>query len=80
MRTHSNGLLEVTVTIRWIPLMTAAYGTRVAQSARTTMLPPGGDGSQPGWRVRPASVTHRLVGKSPGCSRQLFRLRVVEES
>jgi hypothetical protein len=37
-------LLRVTVTIRWIPLVTAACGTWVARPARTTMLAPG-DGS-----------------------------------
>jgi len=38
------GLRELTVVVRWIPLVTAAYGTRVARPARTTTLPPGGDG------------------------------------
>jgi hypothetical protein len=38
------GLLEVTVTVRWILLVTAAYGTPVARSARM-MLALGGDGS-----------------------------------
>jgi hypothetical protein len=32
------GLREVTVSVRWIPLVTAAYGTQVARPARTTML------------------------------------------
>jgi hypothetical protein len=41
----ATGLREVTVTVRWIPLVTAAYGTRVARPARTTMLRPGNDGS-----------------------------------
>jgi hypothetical protein len=40
-----NDLLRVTVTVRWIPLVTAAYGTRVARRARTTRLAPVGDGS-----------------------------------
>jgi hypothetical protein len=35
---QSTELLEVTVIVRWIPLVTAAYGTRVARPARTTML------------------------------------------
>jgi hypothetical protein len=30
--------LEVTVTVRWIPLVPAAYGTRVARPARTTIV------------------------------------------
>jgi hypothetical protein len=38
-------LLEVTVSVRWIPLMTAAYGTRVARPARTTKLARGAVGS-----------------------------------
>src|SRR5215212_10644956 len=37
---------RVTVTDRCIPLVTAAYGTRVARPARTTRLAPGGDGSR----------------------------------
>ena len=31
-----NGRLGVAVSVRWIPLVTAAYGTRVARPARTT--------------------------------------------
>jgi hypothetical protein len=53
MRAQPTGLLEVTVTVRYIPLVTAAYGTRVARPARTTMLAAGGDGSQLDRRVRP---------------------------
>ena len=33
---QSNGHLEVTMTVRWIPLVTAPYGMRVARPARTT--------------------------------------------
>src|SRR5215218_8670001 len=47
------GLPEVTVTDRCIPLLTAAYGTRVARPARTAMFAPGGVGSQLGQRVGP---------------------------
>ena len=65
-----NGLLRVTVTVRGIPLVTAAYGTRVARPVRTTRLAPGGDGSQLAYRVRPVSVIHRLVAKSPEGLRQ----------
>ena len=44
----------VTVTLRYVPLVTAAYGTQVAHgAARTTVLAPGGDGSQVDRRVRP---------------------------
>jgi hypothetical protein len=42
----------VTVTVRQIPLVTAAYGTRVARPVRTTMLALGGDGSWLAQRVR----------------------------
>jgi hypothetical protein len=42
-----NDPLRVTVTVRWIPLVTAAYGTRVARPAKRTTPPaPCGDGSQ----------------------------------
>jgi hypothetical protein len=41
-------LLEVTVTVRYLPLVPAAYGTRVARPARTMMFAPGGDGFQLG--------------------------------
>jgi hypothetical protein len=37
---------RVTVTDRCIPLVTAAYGTRVARPARTTRLAPEGNSSQ----------------------------------
>ena len=40
-----NGRLGVTVIDRWIPLVTAAYGTRVARTVRTTMCPPDSNGS-----------------------------------
>jgi hypothetical protein len=60
-----NALLGVTVAVRWIPLVTAAYGTRVARPARTTRLTSGGAGSQLGPRVRPVAGDHRLVGRAP---------------
>jgi hypothetical protein len=70
--TEPNGLPGVTVTDRWIPLVTAAYGTRVARPARTTtMLRPGGDDSQLDRRVRPSSSYHCVAGKSPKGSRQV---------
>jgi hypothetical protein len=59
------------VNVRCIPLVPAAYGTRVARPARTTLLPPGGDGSQPGRRVRLVPGDPWIVGKSPDGSRQL---------
>jgi hypothetical protein len=40
-----NGLPRVTMTVRWTPLVTAAYGTQVARPARMMMFAPGGDGS-----------------------------------
>jgi hypothetical protein len=55
----------VTVSVRWIPLVTAAYGTRVARPTRTTGLARGGDGSQLDRRVRSVlGDRRRLVGKS----------------
>jgi len=64
-RAQSNGLLGVTVVVRWIPLVPAASGTRVVRPARTTMLRRGGDGSQLYRRVRPVPGDHCIVGKSP---------------
>jgi hypothetical protein len=49
-------LHRVTVTDRQMPLVTAAYGTRVARPAKTTVAR-GGNGSQLAQRVRPSSVT-----------------------
>jgi hypothetical protein len=54
---------------RWIPLVTAAYGTQVARPARTTVAR-GGNGSQLDQRMRPALDDHRLVGKLPKAARQ----------
>jgi hypothetical protein len=64
-RAQSNGLLEVTVTVRWIPLVTAVCGTRVARPARTTMLAPGGDSSQLDRRVTSILGEPLLLAKSP---------------
>jgi hypothetical protein len=49
-RDQQHDPLGVTVTVRWIPLVPARYGTWVARPARTTMLAPGGDGSRLGRR------------------------------
>jgi hypothetical protein len=65
-----NGFLQVTVADRYIPLVTAAYGTRVARPARTTTFGRGGVGFQLGQRVRPVLGDHCLVDKSPEGSRQ----------
>src|SRR5215208_7308610 len=55
----------VTVVDRQIPLLTAAYGTRVARPARTTRIASGGgDGSPLGKTVRPVLGDHGVVGKS----------------
>jgi hypothetical protein len=61
----------VTVTVRQIPLVTAAYGTRVARtSGRSATFGRGGDGSQLSQRVSPVLGDHCLMGKSPEGSRQ----------
>jgi hypothetical protein len=65
-----NGRLEVTVTVRSIPLMTAAYGMWVARPARTTILAPGGDGSNSAAGRGPSSGDHCIVGKGQEGSRQ----------
>jgi hypothetical protein len=52
----------VTVIVRWIPLVTAAYGTRVARPTSTTMLAPGGDGASAAGGCGPTSVTNCLAG------------------
>jgi hypothetical protein len=57
-------LHRVTVVDRWIPLETAAYGTRVARPARMTMPASGSDGSQLDQRVRSVLGGHRL-GQEP---------------
>ena len=49
------GPIRLTVTDRYVPLVTAAYGTRVARPASTTMLVSDGEGSQ----------LVRCVGPSP---------------
>jgi hypothetical protein len=54
---------RVTVVDRCIPLVTAAYGARVARPARTTMPAPGSDGSQLDCWMRAVPGDDRLVGK-----------------
>src|SRR5215216_2092341 len=51
------GALEVTVTVRWIPLVTAAYGTLVAWPARRPRLAPGAMAPSPAEDEAPSSVT-----------------------
>ena len=65
-----NGLLGVTVSVRWIPLVTAAYGTWVARPVRATMLHLVAM-APAGWEGEAVLGDHRLVGKSPEGSRQL---------
>jgi hypothetical protein len=62
----ATGPVGVTVTDRYIPLVTAACGTRVARPAGTTKLAPGGDGFELAHRVRPVLGDHCRVGK-PRC-------------
>jgi hypothetical protein len=64
--TQTNGLLKVTVTVRCIPLVTAAYGTRVARTARTTMVGRGGDGFHLNSRVRLILGDPLPRGQEPG--------------
>jgi hypothetical protein len=54
------------VTVRWLALVPAAYGMRVARPARTTRLTPGDDGSQLGRRVRPIPGDHCIAGTREG--------------
>jgi hypothetical protein len=58
---QSNGLLQLTVTVRCIPLVTAPYGTRVPRPARTTMLAPRGRRlpARPEGEARPRRPLHR---------------------
>jgi hypothetical protein len=67
-------LLEVTVTVRWIPLLMA----REWHSRReTTMFRSGGERSQVCPRVRPVLGDHRLVGKSlEGLRQRVGRLEL----
>jgi hypothetical protein len=60
-----NGLLRVTVSVRWIPLVTAAYGTQVARPARTTTLARDGDGSSSTAGRGPSSVTIASWARGP---------------
>jgi len=70
-RTLPNGALGVTVIVRWVPLVPAAYGTRVARPGGSDeayswprWLQPGPEGE-----ARPRLPLHRR--QEPGGSRQL---------
>ena len=67
-----NGLREVTVTDRYVPLVTAAYGMWVARPARNDDASHWGDGSQLGQRVRPVLGSQPIVGKPLQTARQPF--------
>jgi hypothetical protein len=71
--------LRVTVTVRLIPLVPAASGTRVARPVKDH-LARGGDGSQLVQRVRPVLGDHRLVGQAANAAWQLFRSRRVADA
>jgi hypothetical protein len=58
------------VIVRWIPLVPAAYGTRMARPATTIMFTPDGHSSQLIRRVRLVPGDRCIVGKSPKGSRQ----------
>src|SRR5215213_10590136 len=61
------GLLEVTVTDRWIPLVTVAYGTLVARPVRMTLEPRGAAVAALIVGLGPSSVTTAsLPGSPPG--------------
>ena len=72
-----NSALGVTLTVRWIPLVTAACGTWMARPVRTTMLAAGGDGSQAGRRGEarprwpPVSVASREGGPAAAMAAKL---------
>jgi hypothetical protein len=70
-----NGAVGVTVVVRWIPLVTAAYGTRVAGPARTTMArawwrrlraDPEGE-TRPRWPVHRCQEPERARGRFNLC-------------
>jgi hypothetical protein len=61
-----NDPIGFTVTVRWIPLVPAAYGTQVARPARTTSFGRGGDGSQLVPRVTPVLGDAPPRGQEPG--------------
>ena len=63
---HTNGLLRVTVSVRYIPLVTAAYGTRVARPARMTVAIPGSDPSNSTVRCASSPVTTASLPEPEG--------------
>jgi hypothetical protein len=57
------GLLYVTVSVRWLPLVPAPYGTWVARPVGTMWLAPVGEGSPLAGRVWLTAGDDGLVGK-----------------
>jgi hypothetical protein len=69
--------IRVTAIVRWLPLVTAAYGTWVARPAGTTSLAPGSHGSHLGPRVRPVLGDPLDHGQEPkGSWRRVGRLEL----
>jgi hypothetical protein len=75
MCAQPTGLLEVTVTDRWIPLVPAAYGTRVARPPGPA-LSPDGDGSQLDHRARPVCGDPPPRGQAANAARQRLPSRL----
>jgi hypothetical protein len=71
--TLPNGAPGVTVTVRYVPLVTAACGTRVARTVRTTMLACGAMAPSLAGERGPSPGYHRVVGKSLEGLRQRVR-------
>jgi hypothetical protein len=61
-RPQLTGRLRMTVTVRCVPLVTAAYGTRVARPARMTWLRRCGDGRQLATARCPCRQPRRVPG------------------
>src|SRR5215207_1839990 len=64
-RAQLNDPLRVTVTVRWLPLVTAAYGTRVARPARTTWLGAAAMGSSFSAGGGPSRATRASLASAP---------------
>src|SRR5215207_5836866 len=64
-RAQLNDPLRVTVTVRWLPLVTAAYGTRVARPARTTWLGAAAIGSSFSAGGGPSRATRASLASAP---------------
>jgi hypothetical protein len=69
-----NGLPGVTVTVRWILLVTAAYGTRVAQPASATWLRLARTATTRGSGEPPRVTTASLASRERGGSQMVGRI------